>query len=558
MVLGAAAIASAVSCSEKENEGPVLSERVPMQFTAGTPSLDTKTAIASDGKSVLWSEGDIIAVFDGQTNKFNLVDGAGTSSGKFNGFALPDGEYHALYPYSEDASMSGSVISAALPSVQYSTADGTFDTMLNPAVAKADGTGLEFDHVAGMLKINLEGVDGAVKSISLTADKNLAGDYTVNMSSEPYTAAAVTSDAENTGVQLVAANDGNLAAGPYYIVVLPGKYTDLKLTVNMADGSTATGSLASLEIAARDIKETTIGAEEVPGAGFGFAATEDLTFSYKGAAKTYTVNAPTGTAWTLAADSEDVTLEPASGNGTAQVKVTLPYSKYIYDKDYTLTLSADGEENQTLVITQQSCVDLTQSSTVPSENGTLTANGDRAMVKTYDQFKYGTYIWTFSDVDITNGYFMLNNNEGAAYLYIRYNGSDKNLIAAGGTLNIGGIDVCFGTDNGWNYRGNGTWNFTGNFPTDNTQLETIKLVMEPTTRAKGSEHADGFTGNILLRQVYVNDVLVSERKDIGDIWQEGSTHPGFQYEFGIACDDASQTNGTMTIESFEYIPYTAE
>ena len=558
MVLGAAAIASAVSCSEKENEGPVLSERVPMQFTAGTPSLDTKTAIASDGKSVVWSEGDIIAVFDGQTNKFELVDGAGTSSGKFNGFALPDGEYHALYPYSEDASMSGSVISAALPSVQYSTADGTFDTMLNPAVAKADGTGLEFDHVAGMLKINLEGVDGAVKSISLTADKNLAGDYTVNMSSEPYTAAAVTSDAENTGVQLVAANDGNLAAGPYYIVILPGNYTNLKLTVNMADGSTATGSLASLEIAARDIKETTIGAEEVPGAGFGFAATEDLTFSYKGAAKTYTVNAPAGTAWTLAADSEDVTLEPASGNGTAQVKVTLPYSKYIYDKDYTLTLSADGEENQTLAITQQSCVDLTQSSTVPSENGTLTANGDRAMVKTYDQFKYGTYIWTFSDVDITNGYFMLNNNEGAAYLYIRYNGSDKNLIAAGGTLNIGGIDVCFGTDNGWNYRGNGTWNFTGNFPTDNTQLETIKLVMEPTTRAKGSEHADGFTGNILLRQVYVNDVLVSERKDIGDIWQEGSTHPGFQYEFGIACDDASQTNGTMTIESFEYIPYTAE
>lgn len=558
MVLGAAAIASAVSCSEKENEGPVLSERVPMQFTAGTPSLDTKTAIASDGKSVLWSEGDIIAVFDGQTNKFNLVDGAGTSSGKFNGFALPDTDCYALYPYSEDASMSGSVISAALPSVQYSTADGTFDTMLNPAVAKADGTGLEFDHVAGMLKINLEGVDGAVKSISLTADKNLAGDYTVNMSSEPYTAAAVTSDAENTGVQLVAANDGNLAAGPYYIVVLPGNYTDLKLTVNMADGSTATGSLASLEIAARDIKETTIGAEEVPGAGFGFAATEDLTFSYKGATKTYTVNAPAGTAWTLAADSEDVTLEPASGNGTAQVKVTLPYSKYIYDKDYTLTLSADGEENQTLVITQSTCIDLTQSSTVPSENGTLTANGDRAMVKTYDQFKYGTYIWTFSDVDITNGYFMLNNNEGAAYLYIRYNGSDKNLIAAGGTLNIGGIDVCFGTDNGWNYRGNGTWNFTGNFPTDNTQLETIKLVMEPTTRAKGSEHADGFTGNILLRQVYVNDVLVSERKDIGDIWQEGSTHPGFQYEFGIACDDASQTNGTMTIESFEYIPYTAE
>lgn len=570
MVLGAAAIASAVSCSEKENEGPVPSERVPMQFTAGTPSLDTKTAIASDGKSVVWSEGDIIAVFDGQTNKFELVDGAGTSSGKFNGFALPDGEYHALYPYSEDASMSGSVISAALPSVQYSTADGTFDTMLNPAVAKADGTGLEFDHVAGMLKINLEGVDGAVKSISLTADKNLAGDYTVNMSSEPYTAAAVTSDAENTGVQLVAANDGNLAAGPYYIVVLPGKYTDLKLTVNMADGSTATGSLASLEIAARDIKETTIGAEEVPGAGFGFAATEDLTFSYKGAAKTYTVNAPAGTAWTLAADSEDVTLEPASGNGTAQVKVTLPYSKYIYDKDYTLTLSADGEENQTLVITQQSCVDPNQSTTVPSENGTLTANGERAMVKTYDQFKYGTYIWTFSDVNITSGYFMVNNWEGSAYIMIRYNGiageESNNLLAAGhepaSPMTINGNKAHFGFSNGWG----GFWNTSyqcSNYPTAEN-LKTIKLVMEPVERVGGQN--DGSGTKTLMRELYINDVKVLTNQDpsnpkrynTGDIWQEGSTHPGFQYEFGIACDDASQTNGTMTIESFEYIPYTAE
>lgn len=587
MVLGAAAIASAVSCSEKENEGPVLSERVPMQFTAGTPSLDTKTAIASDGKSVLWSEGDIIAVFDGQTNKFELVDGAGTSSGKFNGFALPDTDCYALYPYSEDASMSGSVISAALPSVQYSTADGTFDTMLNPAVAKADGTGLEFDHVAGMLKINLEGVDGAVKSISLTADKNLAGDYTVNMSSEPYTAAAVTSDAENTGVQLVAANDGNLAAGPYYIVVLPGKYTDLKLTVNMADGSTATGSLAFLEIAARDIKETTIGAEEVPGAGFGFAATEDLTFSYKGAAKTYTVNAPTGTAWTLAADSEDVTLEPASGNGTAQVKVTLPYSKYIYDKDYTLTLSADAEEDQTLVITQQSCVDPNQSDPIGmiTTDGTLTAEGASAMVKTYDKFKYGTFVWTFSDVNLTSGYFLINNWEGDSNLVVRFgddaddatgftnNAGDPiyplHVMSAGGEYQINGNTVCFGFENGWG----GHWGYTGYFPKGDypatvNELKTVKLVMKPVDRVGGQN--SGWGTKTLSRELYINDVLVitnqdgtdTRRYNTGDIWQDGSTHEGFQYEFGIAGDSddpyKQTANGTMTIESFEYIPYTAE
>lgn len=554
MVLGAAAIASAVSCSEKENEGPVLSERVPMQFTAGTPSLDTKTAIASDGKSVVWSEGDIIAVFDGQTNKFELVDGAGTSSGKFNGFALPDGEYHALYPYSEDASMSGSVISAALPSVQYSTADGTFDTMLNPAVAKADGTGLEFDHVAGMLKINLEGVDGAVKSISLTADKNLAGDYTVNMSSEPYTAAAVTSDAENTGVQLVAANDGNLAAGPYYIVVLPGNYTNLKLTVNMADGSTATGSLASLEIAARDIKETTIGAEEVPGAGFGFAATEDLTFSYKGAAKTYTVNAPTGTAWTLAADSEDVTLEPASGNGTVQVKVTLPYSKYIYDKDYTLTLSANGEEDQPLVITQESFIDPELSGVTPVD-GTLTAENANALVKARDLYKYGEFIWKFSNVNITSGFFLVNNwASDGVYLMIRFGNGYKTLSAGGNVTLPSGYVTNFGFDNGYN----GVWNDTKDFIADSypevNEMTEVRLVMKPTLRTQTNQN------NTLSRQLYINGTLVLDNStNVGDVWQEGSPQQGIPFEFGIGGEgDVVIANGTMTIESFEYIPYTAE
>ena len=109
IALSATAVAMAVSCANKENTEPQVSERVPMQFAAGSPEL-TKTAIAEDGTSVVWSEGDAIGVFDTQINKFDIIAGAGTSSGRFSGFALPDAEYYALYPYDTDAAIAGGII----------------------------------------------------------------------------------------------------------------------------------------------------------------------------------------------------------------------------------------------------------------------------------------------------------------------------------------------------------------------------------------------------------------------------------------------------------------
>ena len=510
MICGAAAVLAAVSCSDKENPGNTLRERIPMEFSAGTPAL-TRTAIADDGKSVVWSENDAIGIFDGQTNRFDIIEGAGSSAGTFSGSALPDVQYYALYPYDGNASMTGNTISATLPSVQYSTADGTFDTMLNPAVAKAgEDNSLVFDHVAAMLKVNVEGVTGAVRSVTLSADRSLAGAYTVDMSRTPYSAVAAESETVAT-VSLVAENDGNLAAGPYYLVVLPGSYSDLRLTVTMADGTAAAGSLASLEVAAMDIREVTVTAEDFPQSGFGFATTEDLNFSYKGASKTYTVDAPEGTAWTISADNDDVTVEPASGTGSQEVKVTLPYSKYIYAKEYTLTLAAAGQESKTLTVSQQSCIDPNQSTPVglTSTDGTLTAENAAAMVKTYDKFKYGTFIIKFSEIDLTSGFFYMNNWEGETYLAIRLGGTgNTNHLSAGGNITL-------------------SW--------------------------AGTE-----MNQTLSRKVYINDILVCDNStNVGDIWQNGSSHEGFQYNFGIGSDDEHGLgNGTMTIDSFEYIPYT--
>ena len=83
-------------------------------------------------------------------------------------------------------------------------------------------------------------------------------------------------------------------------------------------------------------------------------------------------------------------------------------------------------------------------------------------------------------------------------------------------------------------------------------MKVLKIEIFPTTRT-GTE-----MNQTLSRKVYINDVLVCDNStNVGDIWQSGSSHEGFQYNFGIGSDDEHGLgNGTMTIDSFEYIPYT--
>lgn len=258
---------TAVSCSLEENAEPVVDSVVPMEFSADAPA--TRTAI-TDGNAVIWSEDDAISVFDGAGNHKFTAGTAGSTTTKFSGEAESGKEtYYALYPYSADASLAGTTIHSVLPANQYSTADGTFDTMLAPAVAKAEENGnLIFHNVAGLVKFTFTGAgDRAVKSISMTADQSLTGSYSVDMSGEAFSAVATGSASAGetpavSGITLTA-KEGNLAAGPYYLVALPGTYTNVEISVVFDDNTYMTGSVSSLTINAGKIKPTDINLSEV-------------------------------------------------------------------------------------------------------------------------------------------------------------------------------------------------------------------------------------------------------------------------------------------------------
>lgn len=257
-VIGGAVMLSAVSCSIEENKiDPEGTEtRVPMEFTAG---LQTKTSIG-ENNAVLWSAGDAISVFDSQNNCFDIASEPGSASATFTGEAIPDyGTYYALYPYSADAALSGTKLSSVLPSEQY-YADGTFATMLNPSVAiAADGsTSLSFHNVASILQVNVnvsEAGDRAVRNIQVSAAETMTGAYTVAMGGDTYSAVASGSDI--LGASLAAEDGGNMGTDfngdgliSYYIVVLPGDYTDMTVTVNYSDGAVSESSFASVTMPA--------------------------------------------------------------------------------------------------------------------------------------------------------------------------------------------------------------------------------------------------------------------------------------------------------------------
>lgn len=286
LIAGSVLAFTAVSCSLEENAEPVVDSVVPMEFSADAAA--TRTAI-TDGNAVIWSEDDAISVFDGAGNHKFTAGTAGSTTTKFSGEAESGKEtYYALYPYSADASLAGTTIHSVLPANQYSTADGTFDTMLAPAVAKAEENGnLIFHNVAGLVKFTFTGAgDRAVKSISMTADQSLTGSYSVDMSGEEFSAVATASASAGetpavSGITLTA-KEGNLAAGPYYLVALPGTYSNVKISVVLSDGAKLNGSVGTLDINAGKIKPTTIDLTEVqPTLYDKFMAGEDIVIAGK-------------------------------------------------------------------------------------------------------------------------------------------------------------------------------------------------------------------------------------------------------------------------------------
>jgi len=231
-ILFAAAILSAVACNKEElvdpNEG--MGDAVEMSFKAYTEA--TKAALDVD--AVAWSSDDAISVFaDGYNNQFAVssVENDGHIA-TFSGSAIRTSTYYGVFPYNAETTVSNGEIHTVIPAVQSAVA-GSFGDNAAIAVAKTTNKEFEFKNATALLALGSNMGLASIK-VESTEGKALAGAVCISFDAE-----GVPTVESETGSAVEIA--GTIAAGStYYVAVVPGTYTGLKITFTKADGSFAT------------------------------------------------------------------------------------------------------------------------------------------------------------------------------------------------------------------------------------------------------------------------------------------------------------------------------
>ena len=201
--------------------------------TFSAVSEQTKTSIVSG--NTVWNEEDKILTLctDGTvTDPFSLVEGAGTTAGKFQGL-VPDGKTVscAIYPHDVYTSASETTVSVSIASEQ----PGTFAAG-NIAVAKVDNENkLSFKNVNSFLVFQLKPESGVTKvKVSSVDGSPLAGIVAVDCSSETPTAGEVSEASPSVSMT----TDGE---GIYYMSIVSGITHAQGLKMTYYSGEEETG-----------------------------------------------------------------------------------------------------------------------------------------------------------------------------------------------------------------------------------------------------------------------------------------------------------------------------
>ena len=196
ILLTVAAVATVASCEITRPEGEIT----PTGDLVLTASLEmpvvapeTRTALKSDTTTVVWSANDAFALVshNGSKSRFTLTSGAGTGNGTFSGSASGTAPWYALYPDSDDISISEGVLHFKLPATQ-AYASGTFAPGACPAIADVASVSdpLQFKNLCGLLCLQFMGPIVSVTKIVLhdLGGNMLWGDCAVTLDGKEGTA----------------------------------------------------------------------------------------------------------------------------------------------------------------------------------------------------------------------------------------------------------------------------------------------------------------------------------------------------------------------------------
>lgn len=205
----------------------------------------TRTALLEDGKTVVWEQGDAIAVYDYIAPKKKFVAEVSEGTTRFKGNITPkNSSFLAVYPHDlcEDELQSQKV-AINLPSEQ-TAVPGGFAPNTNLSIGKGernvDGSPSQvtFRNICQLFKLQVPSyIDGRITKIVLATNKAIAGKLLIDYSgSVPFVAV---DNQENTSVTLLPpAGSTTFAEGTYYMAVAPVQAEGFSLTMTDTNGKT--------------------------------------------------------------------------------------------------------------------------------------------------------------------------------------------------------------------------------------------------------------------------------------------------------------------------------
>lgn len=201
------------------------------QAFALTATVDADTRTTVEGYSVLWSEGDKILVY-GDNNARGVLElqasDAGKRTGTFGGAldGAADDLKYALYP-APAASNSTDIELPETYTYPYQSNSPMY------AVFGADKSAISFNHLCGMLRVEILGIATAGEKTLTLSGSNIAGTATVTEASTGQLSLAISSGKNSITITIP---DGQ--NGPVFDIPLPaGTYTD-GISLALKEGDT--------------------------------------------------------------------------------------------------------------------------------------------------------------------------------------------------------------------------------------------------------------------------------------------------------------------------------
>lgn len=219
------------------------------RFVAHTES-EVRTTMG-EGHTVLWSEGDAIAIIgvsedhnDADFAAFLLTEGAGTTSGVFEGDLKQKYEnYYAYYPAERiENGYTGGQFIVTYPSDDAVYTEQNFVDRANPMIAYGnEKDGLHFKNLCGILELKLTG-SGEVTHISVESGHNdpcISGKFIVNAPTcETFPTDQSARHITASLVQPITLSQSQSRS--IYAILPPGEYNDLRITTydNLGNATT--------------------------------------------------------------------------------------------------------------------------------------------------------------------------------------------------------------------------------------------------------------------------------------------------------------------------------